>query len=104
MAILKDADGSDFQIISGMVAPDGTASKGVGFSVRRMQPGTYVIEFERPFHEQPIPVATIAGQEWHTFDKSIAVIMNEPNAALVMTSTDNRPVDCGFTFMVSGAI
>ncbi len=104
MAILKDADGSDFQIISGMVAPDGTVSKGAGFRTSKLKNGTYLIEFDRPFRDQPIPVATIAGHEWTTLDKSIAVLMNDPNAVVVGTSTDNQPADCGFTFMVSGAI
>ena len=88
--------------IQGLVDRDGSIVFGEGFQSRKLQEGTYLVEFNEPFAGIPVPVCTIYGPPWITYNKSVAVVEAQPNMFVCLTSTPDRPVDCGFTFIVSG--
>ena len=99
MAIIEN-----HQHISGGIGRHGNSWFGEGFQVKKIKRGTYLIEFERPFAKLPAPVCTIAGPEWITFDKSVAIVDINEHRFICVTSTPNRPEDCDFTFIVFGDI
>ena len=88
--------------IQGLVDRDGRVISGEGFRCDRIQEGTYIVHLERPFAGLPVPVCTVYGPPWVTFNMSVAVVEAQPNMFVCLTSTPDRPVDCGFTFIVSG--
>ncbi len=90
------------QHIYGGVSPDGKVWFGEGFKSHKIKEGTYVIDFDRPFGPIPAPVCTVNGHEWQTFDKSVAIIEVTPQHFICVTSSPERPVDCGFTFIAFG--
>ncbi|NEP04483.1 MULTISPECIES: hypothetical protein [unclassified Okeania] len=104
MTIIKDSVGKEIQHIYGAVHPDGNIMFGEGFRSRRIWQGTYLIEFERPFVKQPAPVCTIQGPEWKTFNMSVAIVEVMPYHLVVVTSSPDRPDDCGFTLIAFGEI
>ncbi|NEP59518.1 MAG: hypothetical protein F6K31_21325 [Symploca sp. SIO2G7] len=99
MAIIEN-----HQHIYGGVREDGSKIFGEGFYCDRVKEGTYIVKFERLFTGLPTPVCTTHGHEWRTFDKSIAIIEAAPHQFICVTSSPDRPVDCGFTFIVFGEI
>ena len=92
------------QHIYGAVGPDGRIKFGEGFKSQRLRVGLYAIEFEQPFKEAPSVVCTIFGDEWGTFNKSLAVLEVTPNYAILTTSAPDRPEDCGFTLIAFGDV
>ncbi|NES23235.1 MAG: hypothetical protein F6K41_31025 [Symploca sp. SIO3E6] len=92
------------QHIYGGISEDGSTMFGEGFYCERVKEGTYIVKFEQPFAELPTPVCTIHGQEWKTFDKSIAIIEAVKNQFTCVTSSPDKPVNCSFTFIVFGEI
>lgn len=103
MAIIEGVHGQH-QHIHGAIERGGDKYFGEGFSSRKLKEGTYLIEFEQPFKEIPAPVCTIFGYEWHTFNKSVAVVDVSPSHCICVTSTPDRPEDCGFTFLAFGDV
>ncbi|CCQ51960.1 hypothetical protein CWATWH8502_17 [Crocosphaera watsonii WH 8502] len=77
---------------------------GEGFSTRRIWSGTYIIEFDQPFAGEPAVISTIYGNEWQTFDKSIAIVELGSQYFVPVTSSMDRPEDCAFTFIAFGNI
>ncbi|NET61594.1 MAG: hypothetical protein F6K47_37380 [Symploca sp. SIO2E6] len=104
MTTIKDSNGKEIQHVYGGINPDGTKWCGEGFRLRKLRQGLYLIEFERHFVELPIPICTIFGPEWETFDKSISIVDIETSQFVCATSSMDKPVDCGFTFIVFGNI
>lgn len=88
--------------IYGTVDRSGNLISGNGFNVQKLQEGTYVVMFEKPFQDAVTPVATVYGPPWQTFNMSIAIVEIIPDSFICLTSTPDRPVDCGFTFTVIG--
>ena len=103
MAIIRGEHG-EHQHIYGAVSRDGEKYFGEGFASRKIKEGTYLIEFERPFAKLPAIVCTIFGYEWHTFNKSVAILDISQQHAIVCTSTPDRPEDCGFTLIAFGDV
>ena len=104
MAIFKDSAGKATQHVYGVISPDGRVLSGEGFSTRRIWSGTYIIEFDQPFAGEPAVISTIYGNEWQTFDKSIAIVELGSQYFVPVTSSMDRPEDCAFTFIASGNI
>ncbi|MEC4805637.1 MAG: hypothetical protein SAJ12_02110 [Jaaginema sp. PMC 1079.18] len=102
MAIIPSESGI-YQQIFGTVYPDGNSMSGEGFNVRKLKEGTYVVEFERPFYQNPAVVCTIMGHEWKTFNMSIAILEIQPQYFVCSTSPENYPMDCAFSFIAMGA-
>lgn len=92
------------QHIYGGVWSDGSMWFGEEFQSRKLKDGTYVIEFKQPFAKIPVPVCTIYGNEWKTFDKSIAVIEVWEGGFICTTSSPKMGEDCAFTFIVFGDV
>ncbi len=88
--------------IYGTVGVNGNIISGKGFSVDRIQDGNYYVRFDQPLDGEPSPVCTIFGPPWRTFNMSIAIVEAFPDGFICVTSTPDRPVDCGFTFLVVG--
>lgn len=101
MAIVR-SDRGEHQHIYGAVSPDGSPMWGEGFHVDKIKEGTYVVRFERPFGSQPAAVCTVLGPEWMTFHLSVAIVDIQPDLFICVTSSPDRPIDCGFTFIVFG--
>ena len=89
-------------IIYGAVSENGEKLLGEGFRCQKIQQGTYLINFERPFTQKPVPVCTIFGAQWQTSNKSIAIIEIDPSSFVCITSLSEEPADSGFTFTVFG--
>ena len=102
MAIVKSAEGRDHQHIYGGVNPNGDKWFGEGFESQKIKEGTYCIKFERPFAGIPAPVCTITGNEWKTFNMSVAIVEVNPECFICVTSSPDRPIDCHFTFIAFG--
>jgi hypothetical protein len=94
----------EMQQVYGVISQDGKQMSGEGFKCRRIWSGTYIIEFDRPFADIPGVVCTINGTEWQTFDKSVAIVECDPRYFVCVTSSMDRPEDCGFTFIASGKV
>lgn len=101
MAMISSEHG-DHQHIYGAVSRNGDKYFGEGFASRQLKEGTYLIEFERPFAKEPAITCTIFGHEWHTFDKSVAVLDISQSHVIVCTSTPHRPESCGFMLIAFG--
>ncbi|MBZ8181212.1 hypothetical protein [Oscillatoria salina] len=71
-------------------------------SSRKISEGTYLIEFQQPFSQNPVATATIYGSPWQTFNISVAIIEVSPYHCIYLTSTPDRPVDCGTMVMIMG--
>ncbi len=104
MAIIESAVGGKHQHIYGSVERDGHIVAGEGFRCQKLQEGTYLVEFEQPFAKQPVPTCTVFGPPWATFNLSTAVIEVTPHHFICITSSPDRPIDAGFTFIVFGDI
>ncbi len=104
MAIIQDSAGKTVQHVYGGVHPDGKQWFGEGFNVRKIWEGTYLIEFQQPFAPPPAVICTIYGNEWETFNKSVAIVDSSSYHFVCVTSSPDRPVDCGFTFIAFGDI
>ncbi|NEP59520.1 MAG: hypothetical protein F6K31_21335 [Symploca sp. SIO2G7] len=104
MVIIQDSSGNRIQHVYGGINPDGSKWCGEGFRHHKLRQGLYLIEFERPFAGMPTPICTIFGPEWETFDKSISIVDIAPFQFVCATSSMDRPIDCGFTFIVFGQI
>ncbi|MDJ0620197.1 MAG: hypothetical protein QNJ63_26240 [Calothrix sp. MO_192.B10] len=103
MAILQNAAGGNpVQHIYGGITPDGSTMFGEGFRSHKLRYGLYLIEFDKPFAKNPAAVCTIYGNEWETFNKSIAIPEVSPWHLVCTTSSPDRPVDSGFTFIAFG--
>ncbi len=94
----------EMQQTYGVISPDGKQLSGQGFQSRRIWSGTYLIEFDRPFADMPAVVCTIYGNEWQTFDKSVAIVECDSRYFVYVTSTMDRPEDCAITFIASGKV
>ncbi len=92
------------QHIYGGVGSDGKLWFGEGFTSERIKEGTYLVKFERPFDGLPAPVCTIAGNEWRTFNLSIAIVNLSPEHFICVTSSPEIPVDSHFTFIAFGDV
>ena len=101
MAIVK-SDRGEYQHIYGGVAPSGDVWFGEGFRSDKIKEGTYIIKFERPFSGLPAPVCIINGNEWMTFNMSIAIVQVTPEYFICITSSPQQPIDCAFTFIAFG--
>lgn len=90
--------------IYGIVDSSGNTIGGSGgFRCQQIGQGLYMIEFDSPFNTQPVPVCSIFGNPWRTFNMSAAVLDDlSPYHFVVLTSTPDHPEDCGFTFTVFG--
>lgn len=104
MAILQNISGGAHQHIHGAVDARGNKMWGDGFRSRRMDTGAYLIEFDKPFREQPTAVCTIYGDPWYTFDISVAIIEINPWQFICFTSKPGDVVDCNFTFIAFGEL
>ena len=104
MAIFKDSAGKATQHVYGVMSQDGKILSGEGFRAHRIWSGTYIIEFDQPFAGTPAVVCTIYGNEWQTFDKSIAIVELDSRYFVPVTSSMDRPEDCAFTFVAFGHI
>ncbi|MGD1699903.1 hypothetical protein [Dapis sp. BLCC M229] len=102
MAIFKDDHEHGHQHIYGGVGPDGSKWFGEGFESQKIKEGTYIIKFECPFDGIPAPVCTITGNEWKTFNMSVAIVEVNPEYFICITSSPDRPIDCAFTFIAFG--
>lgn len=102
MAVFKDATGKSTQHVYGVVLPDGQTISGSGCQVRRIWSGTYLVEYEHPFSNAPAPICTINGNEWQTFDKSVAIVETTPFYFVYVTSSPDRPEDCAVSFIAFG--
>ena len=102
MAIFKDSAGKATQHIYGVISQDGRILSGEGFRTHRIWSGTYIIEFDQPFAGPPAVSSTIYGNEWQTFDKSIAIVELDSRYFVPVTSSMDRPEDCAFTFIAFG--
>ncbi|NEO85672.1 MAG: hypothetical protein F6J87_15690 [Spirulina sp. SIO3F2] len=100
MAIIDER----YQLVTGTVAPSGDVLVGEGFKARQIKYGTYLVEFERPFAQDISPVCTIVGNEWQTFNLSIAILDVSNKYFICSTSNPNQPVDCAFNFSVFGEV
>jgi hypothetical protein len=94
----------EMQQVYGVIGPDGQTISGQGFQLRKIRFGLYLVEFERPFAQEPATVCTILGNEWQTFNLSIAILEVTPDYFVCGTSSPDRPEDCGFTFIASGNV
>ena len=94
----------EVQQIYGVISPDGKIISGQGFRSHKIWSGTYIIEFDRPFANSPAPVCTIYGNEWKTFDKSVAIVEFDSRYFVYVTSSPDRPEDCGLTFIACGDV
>lgn len=94
----------EMQQVYGVIDPDGHQISGQGFQCHKIRFGLYVVEFERPFAQEPATVCTILGNEWQTFNLSIAILEVTPWHFVCTTSSPDRPENCGFTFIVSGQV
>ncbi len=94
----------EIQQIYGAVNPDGSKMLGQGFRSQKIWQGTYIIQFDKPFANPPAPVCTIYGNEWQTFDKSIAIVEVGAFHFVCVTSSPDRPEDCSFTFITFGDV
>lgn len=103
MAIVK-SNGGEHQHIYGAVGPDGLPMWGEGFRINKIRFGLYVVEFEQPFRDNPATVCTIFGNEWQTFNLSIAVLEVNPSYFVCGTSSSERPIDSAFTFVAFGDV
>lgn len=104
MAIFKDSAGKETQHVYGIINSDGKILSGEGFTCQRIWSGTYIIEFHRTFAGTPAAVCTIYGNEWQTFDKSLAIVEIDSRYFVPVTSSMDRPEDCAFTFIAFGHI
>ncbi|NES92071.1 hypothetical protein, partial [Okeania sp. SIO2B9] len=84
------------------VRPDGSKWFGEGFESQKIKEGTYIIKFECPFDGIPAPVCTITGNEWKTFNMSVAIVEVNPEYFICITSSPHQPIDCAFTFIAFG--
>ena len=103
MAIVK-SDRGEQQHIYGAVGPGGRPMWGEGFTVQRLRFGLYIVEFERPFKVNPTAVCTIFGNEWQTFNLSVAVLEVNASYFVCGTSSSERPEDSAFTFVAFGDV
>ena len=103
MAIIH-GEGGMHQHIYGAIGPDGSPMWGEGFVSHKIKEGTYIVEFKQPFAKEPAPVCTVFGHEWKTFNLSVAIVEINPSYFICITSSPDRPVDCGFTFIVFGDV
>lgn len=90
------------QQIYGAVDPNGQIIAGQGFNLTRIKIGTYYIQFRTPFTALPVPTCTILGTPWKVCNLSIAIVEFDRTGFYCETSSPMQPVDCGFTFTVSG--
>lgn len=88
----------------GIVDENGNIISGSGgFRSQKIDRGMYVIEFDSPFNSLPVPVCTIFGHPWRTFNMSPAVLNDiSPYHFICLTSTPDQPEDCGFSFSIFG--
>ncbi len=77
---------------------------GLTINTHRIWSGTYIIEFDQPFAGEPAVISTIYGNEWQTFDKSIAIVELDSRYFVPVTSSMDRPEDCAFTFIAFGDV
>jgi hypothetical protein len=90
------------QQIYGQVTKDGTRLSGARFQSKKLDVGTTIIEFEKPFSSLPTPVCTVTGQTWKGLEISIVILEITPDHFICATSSEQRPIDCAFTFIVFG--
>ncbi|NEQ73981.1 MAG: hypothetical protein F6K24_48565 [Okeania sp. SIO2D1] len=102
MAIFKDDHEHEHQHIYGGVQPNGDCWFGEGFKSQKIKEGTYIVKFENPFAKLPAPVCTISGNEWMTFNMSVATVQITPEYFICITSSPHQPMDCAFTFIAFG--
>ncbi len=86
--------------IHGTVSGSGEIISGKGFRVEKFQQGFYAVVFDQPFSGEPTPVCTIFGPPWKTFNLSIAIVEILPDNFICVTSSQDRPIDTGFSFIV----
>ena len=103
MAIIK-CDPGVYQHIYGSIGPDGNTFSGEGFSCRKIRYGLYLVEFDTAFVDTPAVVCTINGNEWQTFNLSVANLDITPFHFVCSTSSPDRPEDCAFTFIAFGQV
>ncbi|NES05501.1 MAG: hypothetical protein F6K22_23420 [Okeania sp. SIO2F4] len=102
MAIFKDDHEHEHQHIYGGVLANGDKWFGEGFESRKIKEGTYIVKFIPPFAGLPAPVCTISGNEWMTFNMSVATVQITPEYFICITSSPIQPIDCAFTFIAFG--
>ncbi len=90
------------QQIYGQVTKEGTLLSGTQFKSKKLDVGTTLIEFEKPFSNLPTPVCTISGLPWKGLETSVVLLEITPYRFVCATSSEQRPIDCAFTFIVSG--
>ncbi|MEL7036606.1 MAG: hypothetical protein AAFO04_13435 [Cyanobacteria bacterium J06592_8] len=89
--------------VYGLVDDRGSIIQGSGFRVQRFDNGFYLVEFSTPFNSVPVVVATTFGHPWSTFNISTAIADDvSSHHFFCLTSTPERGVDCGFSFIVIG--
>ena len=90
--------------VYGTVGSQGEIHSGSGFRVTRWDTGYYQVEFDQPFHQVPVVVATVSGHPWRTFNMSTAISDHVGHGAFFfcLTSTPDRTEDCGFSFIAIG--
>ena len=88
--------------IYGTIASDGHVLSGAGIQCHKIKEGTYIVEFEQSFGREPAPVCTVCGNEWRTFNLSVAILEVTPQYFICSTSSPDRPIDCAFQFIVVG--
>ena len=84
-------------------SPDGQKMWGEGATCKKISTGTYMIEFDQPFKGYPVPVVTVSGPPWQTFNMSAAIIDVNPHNCVLLTSSPNQPVDAGFSIIIAGS-
>ncbi|MEO1432843.1 MAG: hypothetical protein AAFS12_00945 [Cyanobacteria bacterium J06632_19] len=103
MAIIK-CDSGVYQHIYGGIGEDGNTFSGEGFKSQRLTEGLYVVEFDTPFANMPAVVCTINGEEWKTFNLSVANLDFTPHYFVCGTSSPNNRVSSAFTFIAFGQV
>jgi hypothetical protein len=103
MAIIN-CDSGQYQHIYGGISGDGNIWFGEGFKPQRIRYGLYVVEFDTAFAKEPAVVCTINGNEWQTFNLSVANFEIAPYYFVCGTSSLDRPEDSAFSFIAFGQL
>ena len=90
------------RLITGIVDASGNPKVSADdFTSCRLKEGVYVVEFKQPLPYTAVPVATVMGRGWKTFNMSIAILDVTPSNIVVATSNSNQTVDCDFSFLIA---
>ena len=96
--------------ISGSVQPDGTVKAGTGFTVLRQSPGDYSINFNTPFNQRPVVVATQRHPHTDDFnqyggdtrDNLVIIAVSNSKCKLKVGNGDGKVCDRAFEFIAIG--